>query len=91
MATFQTYFQNMISSFRTTSLSQASSAAQSTAQSMSPQSIIKRIQSMDNQQMISVGVVAAEAIGFFTVGEMIGRMKLIGYSSSQHGHGATNH
>lgn len=58
---------------------------------MSPQSIIKRIQSMDNQQMISVGVVAAEAIGFFTVGEMIGRMKLIGYSSSQHGHGATNH
>jgi len=34
---------------------------------------------MDNQQLVSAGIVAAEVIGFFTIGEMIGRFKVIGY------------
>ena len=34
---------------------------------------------MSNQQMIAAGVISAELLGFFTVGEMIGKMKLVGY------------
>ena len=34
---------------------------------------------MDGQQWASVGVVTAEVLGFFAVGEMVGRMKLVGY------------
>ena len=29
--------------------------------------------------MVSGGVIAAEVLGFFTVGEMLGRLKLVGY------------
>lgn len=41
---------------------------------------------MNRAEMISAGVVVAEVIGFFTVGEMLGRLKIIGYrSSAPHG------
>jgi hypothetical protein len=36
---------------------------------------------------VAGGVVAAEVLGFFTVGEMIGRMKLVGY----HGEAGAHH
>lgn len=29
--------------------------------------------------MVTVGVIAAEVLGFFTVGEMLGRFKIVGY------------
>lgn len=41
---------------------------------------------MDSQQLATVGVVAAEMIGFFTVGEIIGRFKFIGYKSDAPAH-----
>jgi F-type H+-transporting ATPase subunit g len=34
---------------------------------------------------MSIGVVAAEVIGFFSVGEIIGRFKLVGYRAKEHG------
>ena len=34
---------------------------------------------MDRAQWVSAGVVFAEVLGFFTVGEMVGRMKFVGY------------
>ena len=34
---------------------------------------------MDTQTLTSAGVVLAEVVGFFTVGEMIGRLKIVGY------------
>lgn len=54
-------------------------SASSTASSLSPNSLLNRIRNVDNQQLINAGVVTAEVIGFFTVGEMIGRMKIVGY------------
>lgn len=67
---------------------QASKTIEQSAQNMNAANLVQRMRNMDNQQMINVGVIAAEVIGFFTVGEIIGRMKMIGYSSSTHGHGA---
>ena len=37
--------------------------------------------------MVAAGVVGAEVLGFFTVGEMIGRMKLVGYRGGVTPHG----
>ena len=42
---------------------------------------------MSTQQMVAAGVVGAEVLGFFTVGEMIGRMKLVGYRGGVAPHG----
>ena len=36
--------------------------------------------------MAAVGVVGAEVLGFFTVGEMIGRLKLVGYRGDKEHH-----
>lgn len=41
---------------------------------------------MSTQQMVTVGVLGAEVLGFFTVGEMIGRMKLVGYRGDTRHH-----
>jgi len=41
--------------------------------------MLNQARNIDNQTMITAGVVLAEAIGFFTVGEMIGRFKIVGY------------
>lgn len=34
---------------------------------------------MDRKQLASAAVIGAEVLGFFTVGEMIGRFKVVGY------------
>jgi F-type H+-transporting ATPase subunit g len=39
---------------------------------------------MNQAQMVSAGVIVAEVLGFFTVGEIIGRMKLVGYRGEVH-------
>jgi F-type H+-transporting ATPase subunit g len=41
---------------------------------------------MSSAQWLSVGVVAAEVIGFFTVGEIIGRFKVVGYHPAPEHH-----
>lgn len=37
------------------------------------------IRNMSTAQMVGVGIVGAELIGFFSVGEILGRFKLVGY------------
>ena len=56
----------------------------SSSSAVSPESILSRIRNLDRAQMISGGVLLAEVLGFFTVGEMIGRMKFIGYRGDTH-------
>ncbi|KAF2148332.1 P-loop containing nucleoside triphosphate hydrolase protein [Myriangium duriaei CBS 260.36] len=73
VATFQGYLQPLINAARSPSTIFNSAPS---ANSLSPSSLINRIRNVDNQQLVSAGIVAAEAIGFFTVGEMIGRMKI---------------
>jgi len=58
----------------------------SAAGSSGPQSWLNQVRNVSTAQLIGAGVVAAEIIGFFTVGEIVGRFKLIGYRSS-HPHG----
>lgn len=41
---------------------------------------------MNSKDFVAVGVVAAEVLGFWTVGEMIGKMKVVGYTSETAAH-----
>jgi F-type H+-transporting ATPase subunit g len=45
----------------------------------SPQGFLARVRNANAKEIALVGVTAAEVIGFFTVGEMIGRMNIVGY------------
>ncbi|USW53410.1 Putative ATP synthase, F0 complex, subunit G [Septoria linicola] len=47
-----------------------------------PQSFLERLRNLDSATLTQVGIVSAETIGFFSIGEMIGRFKIIGYRSN---------
>lgn len=67
MATVQSYFQPFINN---------PAALKNVA---SPSTFLARVRNASPKQLALAGVTAAEVIGFFTVGEIIGRMNLIGY------------
>lgn len=46
---------------------------------LNPQQALNSIRNINRQQLATAGVVAAEAIGFFTVGEMLGKRQVVGY------------
>jgi F-type H+-transporting ATPase subunit g len=79
VATFQTYFANIFSKLRSGTLFKQAEGTQ-------PTSVLNRVRNMPTAQWATVGIVAAEVIGFFSVGEMIGRMKIVGYRSSAPAH-----
>jgi F-type H+-transporting ATPase subunit g len=56
----------------------------SEAANTTPQSLMAQVRGMSSAQWASIGVVAAEVIGFFSVGEIIGRFKLVGYRAKEH-------
>ncbi|ODM16263.1 hypothetical protein SI65_08262 [Aspergillus cristatus] len=68
LATFQSYFQHLLNAARNPSSSPLSS-----------QNILNRIRSANAKEIAFAGVTAAEVLGFFTVGEIIGRMNIVGY------------
>ena len=51
---------------------------------VTPENMLQQIRNLDRQQLGSFAVIAAEVLGFFTVGEMIGRLKLVGYHGDVH-------
>ncbi len=61
------------------------SRASSVSNYITPETILSNIRNTNRQQLISLSVIGAELLGFFTVGTMIGRMKIVGY------HGQPNH
>ncbi|KAJ6160390.1 ATP synthase subunit G atp20 [Penicillium chermesinum] len=72
LATFQSYFQPLINA--------ASNPATLKNISLpSPQNFLARVRNANAKEIAFVGVTAAEVIGFFTVGEIIGRFNLVGY------------
>jgi len=82
MAQFQSYFQpvtNMVRNPRS-----IMSSASSATSSVNPESVLSSIRNVNRSQMATIGIVFAEVLGFFTVGEMVGRMKLIGYHGEAH-------
>ncbi|KAJ5359153.1 uncharacterized protein N7496_011566 [Penicillium cataractarum] len=72
LATFQSYFQPLINVVR-------NPAAIKNLSMPSPQGFLARVRNANAKEIALVGVTAAEVIGFFTVGEMIGRMNIVGY------------
>jgi F-type H+-transporting ATPase subunit g len=55
------------------------------ANSVNPNTILAQIRGASSAQYWSAGVIAAEVIGFFSVGEIIGRFKVVGYREKGHG------
>jgi F-type H+-transporting ATPase subunit g len=50
--------------------------------------MLHRLRALSSQELGVVAVVSAELLGFFTVGEMLGRFKLVGYRGEP---GAAHH
>jgi F-type H+-transporting ATPase subunit g len=60
------------------------SSASSLAGGATSEGILGSIRNVDRKQIVSISVVFAELLGFFTVGTMIGRMKVVGYHGEVH-------
>lgn len=41
---------------------------------------------MDTDTLLGIGIVTAETVGFFCIGEMIGRFKIVGYRGGHSEH-----
>jgi len=81
---FQKYFQPVVNALKHPA--NLFTSATTTTSTLQPTNILGRVRNMNNQQLVGVGIVAAEVIGFFSVGEMLGRLKIVGYrSSAPHG------
>ena len=75
VTTFQSYFSNLWKQVQN-----PSTLFQSAQKTAAPSgSVLQRILTINRTQALAGGVLFAECLGFFTVGEMIGRFKLIGY------------
>ncbi|GAD99201.1 mitochondrial F1F0-ATP synthase g subunit [Paecilomyces variotii No. 5] len=80
LATFQAYFEPVINVLRNPSNLRNVNIP-------SPQSFLGRLRSADKKDLAFYGVTAAEVLGFFTVGEIIGRFNVVGYRGEPaHGH-----
>jgi F-type H+-transporting ATPase subunit g len=51
-----------------------------------PNNVLSQVRGMSSAQWLSAGVVAAEVLGFFSIGEIIGRFKLVGYREKEAHH-----
>jgi len=80
-AAFQKYSHSAINAIRNPS--KAFNQNANNTSTTSPETLLGRIRKMSNQQMAAIGVIGAEVVGFFTVGEMIGRLKLVGYRGNE--------
>ncbi|KAK1828526.1 ATP synthase subunit G, mitochondrial [Podospora conica] len=84
MSTVQSYWNNLLKQVQNPSTLVQS--LQKTASASG--SALPSLRNISRAQIVAGGVVAAECLGFFTVGEMIGRFKLIGYHGET---GAAHH
>ncbi|KAI1204832.1 GroES-like protein [Annulohypoxylon truncatum] len=80
LVTVQSYWQNVLKSVQNPSalLETANKFAQS------PAALMQQARNISKTQLAVGGVLFAECLGFFTVGEMIGRFKLVGYHGDTH-------
>ena len=80
----QTYLQPAMNALRNPSslFNRAASEVNSAAQQ--PANYLAQVRNLSREQWLSAGVIAAEVIGFFSVGEIIGRFKLVGYRAKEH-------
>ncbi|KAF2483588.1 mitochondrial ATP synthase g subunit-domain-containing protein [Neohortaea acidophila] len=79
--TFQGYLRPVTNAIRNpSSLQKVAGAADS-------QNFLSRVRNLDGDTLVGAGIVAAEVLGFFCIGEMIGRFKVVGYRGGNGGHG----
>jgi len=76
IASFQAYGNNLLQLAKNPSAALSSATGTS---SLNPNKLLAQARSISGQQLAVAGVVLAELIGFFTVGEMVGRFKVVGY------------
>ncbi|KAK5451900.1 ATP synthase subunit G atp20 [Exophiala xenobiotica] len=81
-AQFQSYFQPLINMARNPR--SITSTMSSMTNSVNPESALSTVRNVNSQQLTTAAIVFAQVLGFFTVGEMIGRMKLVGYHGEVH-------
>lgn len=90
MQTVQSYLTPITNAVRNPASfgSQTAKAAERSAEAAinSPQSFMTRIRNLDSATLTQVGIITAETIGFFSVGEIIGRFKIVGYRGGHHEH-----
>jgi F-type H+-transporting ATPase subunit g len=77
--TFQTYWTQALHQLRNPSGLLSSTAGSS-------RNVIATLRNLNAQQLAAAGIITAEVIGFFTVGEMLGRFKVVGYRSDAPAH-----
>ncbi|RPA97254.1 hypothetical protein L873DRAFT_1829128 [Choiromyces venosus 120613-1] len=58
----------------------------STSPALQPAFILARLRQFTPQEYAQAGVLTAEVIGFYTVGKMIGRRKIVGYRGGNNDH-----
>jgi F-type H+-transporting ATPase subunit g len=82
----QNYMQPALNAIRHPSslMNRVASEANSAAQQ--PANYVSQVRNMSREQWYSIGVVVAEVVGFFSVGEIIGRFKLVGYRTKTDEH-----
>jgi len=78
MATFQSYFQPLTNMMRNPRSISNAVPAGSGAQMLSS------ARNTNSQQVTNYAIILAQVLGFFTVGEMIGRLKVVGYHGEPH-------
>ncbi|KAJ4292750.1 ATP synthase subunit G atp20 [Kalmusia sp. IMI 367209] len=81
-ATIQTYLQPVTKALRNPASLFAQGARTAESSAAQPVNILNRVRGLSQQQWLSAGIVAAEVIGFFSVGEMLGRFKVVGYRAA---------
>lgn len=76
LATFQSYYQHLLTVARNPPSS-----------GLSSQNLLSRVRNATPKELAFVGVTAAEIVGFFTVGEIVGRLHIVGYRGEPVHHG----
>ncbi|EXJ62232.1 hypothetical protein A1O7_02665 [Cladophialophora yegresii CBS 114405] len=82
MAQFQSYFQPVMNVLRNPR--SITSSASSMTSSINPDAVLSSIRNVNRKQLTTAGIIFAEVLGFFTVGEMLGRLKIVGYHGEPH-------
>jgi len=81
VSTFQEYFQRVVKSVRN-----PGALFSSTANNATPTNVLQQVRSINTSQLVAGAVIGAELLGFFTIGEIIGRFKLVGYRGDTDAH-----
>ena len=84
MATISQHLQPVMNALKNPSGLLNAGARTAESASAQPVNVLNRLRGLSRTQWIGAGIVAAEVAGFFSIGEIIGRFKLVGYRTRDH-------